>query len=258
MELWRENIYQCTERKSEKLSNSVVWCFVGKNAHLISGVGHVEFGTFLRAFRVSQLHVEQVEDKTVKSRAQTVAEAPNSCNHTLDNTYRETARDTQYWCQEIIRQWPVKMTILLLLKQRKSTFLLIQDKRHQIAYTTPSIPFLEIKGFNKLWFNHTKIWHAYLFIIKTTLMHAYCIVFLEKTFLFSTISHTKQVLLWHLTTNMCHKTHLVGLGLHYGTRWRWWQGKWCWTLLRLLQLPKSSCKQQHPLVKDTNKILFNL
>lgn len=60
------------------------------HAHLISGVGHVEFGTFLRAIRVSQLHVEQVEDETVKSRAQTVTEAPNSSNHPLDNTYRWT------------------------------------------------------------------------------------------------------------------------------------------------------------------------
>lgn len=63
--------------------------FLGKNAHLISGVGHVGFSTFLRAVSVSQLHVEQVEDKAIESGTQTVAEAPNSCNHPLDNTYRE-------------------------------------------------------------------------------------------------------------------------------------------------------------------------
>lgn len=59
--------------------------FIG-HAHLISRVGHVGFGTFPRAVRVGQLHVEQVEDKTVKSRAQTVTEAPNTSNHPLDDT----------------------------------------------------------------------------------------------------------------------------------------------------------------------------
>lgn len=61
-----------------------MWC-----NYLVSGVSHVGFGTFLRAVCVSQLHVEQVEDKTVKSRAQTVTKAPDSSNHPLDNTYRQ-------------------------------------------------------------------------------------------------------------------------------------------------------------------------
>lgn len=57
--------------------------------HLIRGVGHVGFGTFLRAIRVGQLHMEQVEYKTVQCRAQTVTEAPDSCDHPLDHTYTE-------------------------------------------------------------------------------------------------------------------------------------------------------------------------
>ena len=52
--------------------------------------------------------------------------------------------------------------------------------------------------------------------------------------------------------------YLVGRGLHYGTQWRWWRGKWCWTWLQQLQQPTSSYNQQHMNVKDTNKILFNL
>lgn len=60
------------------------------NTHLISGVDHVEFGTFVRAVRVGQLHVEQVEDETIKSGAQTVTEAPNPSNHPLHHTCRQT------------------------------------------------------------------------------------------------------------------------------------------------------------------------
>lgn len=48
------------------------------------------------------------------------------------------------------------------------------------------------------------------------------------------------------------KPCLVGRGRHYGTRWRWWQGKWCWTWLQRLQQPTSSYNQQHTSVKDTN------
>lgn len=49
-----------------------------------------------------------------------------------------------------------------------------------------------------------------------------------------------------LVCNAIHraKTCLVGLGQRYGTRWRWWQEKWCWTLLRRLRQPTSSYDQQ--------------
>lgn len=56
-------------------------------AHLVSGVGHVGFGTFVRAVRVRQLNVEQVEDEAVKSRTQTVTEPADASDHPLDNTY---------------------------------------------------------------------------------------------------------------------------------------------------------------------------
>lgn len=36
-----------------------------KSAHLISGVGHVGFGTFIRAGCVIKLHVEQIEDEAI-------------------------------------------------------------------------------------------------------------------------------------------------------------------------------------------------
>lgn len=52
--------------------------------------------------------------------------------------------------------------------------------------------------------------------------------------------------------NTHKKTCLVGRGRRYGTRWRWWQGKWCWTWLRRPQQPTSSYNQQHTSVKDTN------
>lgn len=59
-------------------------------AHLIGGVDHVGFGTFLVAVCVCQLHMEQVEDKTIESGAQTVTKAPDSSNHPLDNTWANT------------------------------------------------------------------------------------------------------------------------------------------------------------------------
>lgn len=60
--------------------------------YLVGGVGHVGFGTFLRTVCVRQLYVKQVEDKTVQSWTQTVTEASDSCDHSLDNTCRH--RDT--------------------------------------------------------------------------------------------------------------------------------------------------------------------
>lgn len=64
------------------------------STYLVGGVGHVGFSTGLGAVRVGQLHVEQVEDKTVESGAQTVTEASNSSNHPLDNTCRRTDINT--------------------------------------------------------------------------------------------------------------------------------------------------------------------
>lgn len=60
---------------------------IKNGADLVGGVDHVGFGTFLRVVSVSQLHVEQIEDKPVESRAQTVTEAPDSSDHPLDHTW---------------------------------------------------------------------------------------------------------------------------------------------------------------------------
>ncbi len=91
------------------------------HAHLISGVGHVEFGTFLRAVRVSQLHVEQVEDETIKSRAQPVTEAPNSSNHPLNNTYRykqNTVRKVSNRCYISVANQIILVLMLILLNRK--------------------------------------------------------------------------------------------------------------------------------------------
>ena len=56
------------------------------SAHLIGGVGHVGFATFVGGVRVSQLHMEQVEDEAVQRRTQTVTQAPDPCYHALNHT----------------------------------------------------------------------------------------------------------------------------------------------------------------------------
>lgn len=59
--------------------------------HLVSGVGHVGLSPLLRALcwvHLIELHVEQVEHKAIKCRAQAVAQAPDACYHPLDHTWR--------------------------------------------------------------------------------------------------------------------------------------------------------------------------
>lgn len=67
-----------------------MWC--EKRTHLVSGVGHVGFGTFVGAVRVGQLHVEQVEHEAVEGGTQTVTQAPDPSDHPLDDTWREAGR----------------------------------------------------------------------------------------------------------------------------------------------------------------------
>lgn len=54
--------------------------------HLICRVGHVGCGTFFRGICVRKLHVEQVENKTIESGAQTITEASDPSNHPLHHT----------------------------------------------------------------------------------------------------------------------------------------------------------------------------
>lgn len=104
--------------------------FVCVNTHLISGVDHVGFGTFIRAVRVGELHVEQVEDETVKSGTQTVTEAPDSCNHPLDHTYRHTDTQIQQLTRsgKNLRDATIKQTLritYLLSNFKNEMFLLV-------------------------------------------------------------------------------------------------------------------------------------
>lgn len=53
-----------------------------------------------------------------------------------------------------------------------------------------------------------------------------------------------------LSKNSWVKACLVGLGRRYGTRWRWWQERWCWTSLLRIQQPTSSYEQRQTSLKD--------
>lgn len=121
MALWRDDRNVCLCKYSDYMCSLFVLCFFFVHPHLISGVGHVGFGTFLRAVWVGQLHVEQVEDKTVESRAQTVTQAPNSCNHPLDNTYRQTERNTTLSGGSFI-SGPVWMSITNICQELHSSW----------------------------------------------------------------------------------------------------------------------------------------
>lgn len=128
------------ERQTFNLSTATIcgtyylYCVTVLCNYLISGVGHVRFGTFLRAVRVGKLHVEQVEDKTIKSRAQTVTEAPDSSNHSLDNTYRQTDINITLSGKSLINatfRWPIRMRIMVICQINKNV-------RHCVIYLSAS------------------------------------------------------------------------------------------------------------------------
>lgn len=54
--------------------------------HLVRRVGHVGRGAFFRGICVRELHVEQVENKTIESGAQTITEASDPSDHPLHHT----------------------------------------------------------------------------------------------------------------------------------------------------------------------------
>lgn len=72
------------------------------NRYLIRRVGHVGFGGLAQSFHLGhfiQLHVEEIEDKTIECWPQAITQTPNSSNHPLHHTWGQSEERGK--CQQL-------------------------------------------------------------------------------------------------------------------------------------------------------------